>query len=267
MINLFRFLVQNSSFFLFILFEFIALYLVVNYNRTQQAIFITSSSGLTSSFLDKSDQVHDYFNLEKINGDLSRENALLLKKMARLKTPPLEGSDVPFDFESAKIVSNNLSGRYNRFLINKGRSSGISKGMGVTANRIPVGIIFETTDNHASAISMLNMNFNLSVSIADKGYFGSLTWDPPSPNTASLNYVPAYADVQVGDTLTTSGYSQLFPAGLPVGVIQKVFTSAGSNSYEIDVLLFADMARLNYVHVIKNIDRTELDSLAATLEY
>lgn len=267
MINLFRFLLQNSSFFLFIVFEFIALYLVVNYNQTQRNIFVNSSHTFSSTFLEQSDQIHDYFNLTKINEGVNKENALLLKKIERLKSQRDNVANATFEFNDAKIISNKINGRYNRFLINRGTSSGITKGMGVSHDNMPVGIIFQVTANYATAISLLNVNFNLSVRILNKRHFGTLAWLPPNPKEASLKHIPAYADVVVGDTVVTSGYSLVFPEGMMVGVVNEVITPTGSNLYDIGISLFADTDQMKYVHVIENINKNELDSLAQNIDF
>ncbi len=264
MINLFRFLLRNSSFFLFIVFEIIAIYLVVNYNTTQRTIFINSSNKVSGLLLEKYDEVRDYFNLANINQSLSEENALLLQKIEKLKLENPGSTNIPFGYKEAKVLSNTLDGRYNRFLINRGNSSGVEKGMGVLYNNQPVGIIYQVSQRHASVISLLNVNLNLSTSVKDKEYFGTLTWFPPNPREAILNHVPAYADVLLGDTLVTSGYSQIFPPGLHVGKVTQVTTPKGSNLHEIYVELFADFGRINYVQIVENLNRTELDSL--TLE-
>ena len=267
MINLFRFLIRNSSFFLFVLFEIIAFYLIVNYNQTQKNIFVNSSNSVTGAIMEKSDQLHDYFNLKDINQDINRENSALLRKIQKIKSTGIQTDDASFEFKDAKVISNQINGRYNRFLINKGRSNGIAKGMGVTFESVPVGIVYQVTSDHASVISLLNVNFNLSASIRDKGHFGTLSWQPSHPKRAALNHIPAYADVLVGDTVVTSGYSSVFPEGLGVGVVEKVVTPTGSNSYDIDVTLFANIDRMNYVQIIENIDRSSLDSLTSTLGY
>ena len=260
MINLFRFLIRYGSFFLFIVFEIIALYLVVNYNRSQRSIFINSSNKITGTLLEKYDQVRDYFNLVAINQTLNQENTLLLKSIEQLKAQQ-ELYNKTFDFQEAKIISNHIDGRYNRFLLNRGRRSGVRKGMGVLFNNQPVGIIYQVTDNHASAISLLNVNLHLSASIKGTSQFGTLIWQPPNPKDATLNSIPTYADVQTGDTVVTSGYSQVFPAGLPIAVVTEVQIPTGSNYFDIELDLLVDFGRMNYVQIIENVRQAELDSL------
>ena len=260
MINLFRFLIRYGSFFLFVVFELIALYLVVNYNRSQRNIFINSSNKITGTLLEKYDQVSDYFNLVQINQTLNQENAILLKTIEKLKSRE-DLQEENFEFREAKIISNHIDGRYNKFLINRGHTDGIRKGMGVLYNNRPAGIIYQVTSDHASAISLLNINLHLSASIKGTGQFGTLIWQPPNPKNAALNSIPSYADIQVGDTVTTSGYSQVFPAGLPIATVVSVQTPTGSNYYEIDLSLLADLGSMNYVQIVENINQSELDSL------
>jgi rod shape-determining protein MreC len=266
MINLFRFLLRNSSFFLFIFFEIVALYLVVKYNRTQQSIFIQSSNQITGILLEKYDKVDDYFHLQEINHSLNKENSALLRKIEKLKRESFDSKDKSYDYIPAKVITNKIDGRYNRFTINKGASEGIRRGMGILYNEIPVGIVYQVTSNYASAISLLNVNLNLSAEIKDKGYFGTLAWLPTNPREGVINHIPVYADVVVGDSVVTSGYSQVFPEDLYMGIVEAVITPKGKNSYEIMVRLFADIGRMDFVQIVENLNQQELDSLTIKTE-
>lgn len=262
MINLIRFLVRNSSIFLFIIFEFIALYLVVNYNQTQQSIFVGASNKITAELLERNDQFGDYFNLVDINAQVNRENAYLLDKLHEKKNSQTEAGDGSnFSFKGAKVISNQIDSRYNRYLLNRGRDAGINKGMGVISNDYPVGVVYKVTDDYASVISVLNINLNLSVKLKASDYFGTMTWQPPTTTTSVLRHIPAYVEMAVGDTVVTSGYSQVFPPDMSVGTVDNVQTPKGSASHVVTVKLFADVARLNYVQVIEQVDNAQIDSL------
>ncbi len=261
MINLFRFLLRNSSFFLFIVFEIIALYLVVNYNQSQRKTFLDASSNITATILEKNDQLHDYFNLQEINRNLNQENAFLLEKIISQSALTSTADKPSFKFYNAKVISNQIDGRYNRYVINQGRGAHVKPGMGILSGTFPAGIIYQATENYASVISLLNINLNISARIKNKGYFGLMRWRPPNPQQSVLFDVPAYADVLPGDTVVTSGHSHVFPAQMPLGIVSSVVTPKGSNSHEIAVNLFVNLGRLEYVQVIENVHRTELDSL------
>ena len=72
-----------------------------------------------------------------------------------------------------------------------------------------------------------------------------------------LGDIPKHADLEVGDEIVTSGYSAIFPQGLPLGKIVDFSLSDGSNFYEIDVELSNDLSNLNYVYVVRNLLKGE----------
>ena len=49
--------------------------------------------------------------------------------------------------------------------------------------------------------------------------FGSLVWDGKAPGEALLEELPKHTKFHKGDTIVTSGYSAVFPEGIPVGVV------------------------------------------------
>jgi rod shape-determining protein MreC len=61
--------------------------------------------------------------------------------------------------------------------------------------------------------------------------------------------------------LYTSNYSLLFPAGIPIGTIEKTESNLKSNFYKIKVKLATDFSQLDVVTVVKNIHQDELDLL------
>ena len=63
-------------------------------------------------------------------------------------------------------------------------------------------------------------------------------------------------DVAEGDTIVTSGYSAIFPEGIPVGTVDEASVENG-NFYRIKVKLFTDFRHLTYVDVIRNLQKEE----------
>jgi rod shape-determining protein MreC len=62
-----------------------------------------------------------------------------------------------------------------------------------------------------------------------------------------------------GDTIVTSGFSSVFPAGIPLGIIDDVSKEGGSSFYTISVRLFLDFNAISWVEVIENNKKQELD--------
>ena len=91
---------------------------------------------------------------------------------------------------------------------------------------------------------------------------GFLQWDNPSnPNEFSVIDMPVTAKIKLGDTLVTSGVSDVFPQGLRVGKIIDFKTVPGVKTYNIRIHTFDDMTNLGAVYVIKNKLKQEFDSI------
>jgi rod shape-determining protein MreC len=133
--------------------------------------------------------------------------------------------------------------------------------MGVfNANGI-VGQVISVTDNYAAVMSVLSKDFKVSAKLKKSEYFGNMHWDGINSTTATLEEIPKHVPVKVGDTIVTSGFSELFPRNIMIGTVKKVKTQADKNFLEITVNLSTDFGNLSYVYIVKNIRRNELQSL------
>ena len=63
-------------------------------------------------------------------------------------------------------------------------------------------------------------------------------------NFATLVHLPQGAKVAPSDRIVTSGQGGAFPSGLPIGVVASVSDKG------IDVQLFVDFSRLEYVRIV-----------------
>ena len=68
---------------------------------------------------------------------------------------------------------------------------------------------------------------------------------------AYVDDVPRHAKFETGDTIVTSGYSTVFPAGLMVGVVTEQLDSRDGLSYRLKVNLTTDYTQLRNVCVIR----------------
>jgi len=66
-----------------------------------------------------------------------------------------------------------------------------------------------------------------------------------------------------GDTIVTSGYSAVFPSGLPVGVIIGADTDLNHNFFTLRVRLLADFTTIGNVQVVINNQAEEIRALSA----
>lgn len=80
-----------------------------------------------------------------------------------------------------------------------------------------------------------------------------------SSGAMELRYMPANADVQVGDMLTTSGVDGLYPPGLPVAQVERVERRSDSAFARIYCRPMAQAAATAHVMVLTPIDAQVAD--------
>jgi rod shape-determining protein MreC len=158
-----------------------------------------------------------------------------------------------FRLVPAKVVSNALEKTDNFITIDKGRADGVEKDMGVACGNGVVGVVYLTSDHYSVVIPVLNVTSSrISCAIRGRGYFGYLQWYGGDPTVAYVEDIPRHARFKKGDWVETSGYSAIFPQGVLVGKIEKIFNSVDGLSYRLKVRLSTDFGCLRDVYVISD---------------
>ena len=160
--QLFAYIIRHYFFFLFLFLEIIAFSFVVQ-NNYQRATFLNSTGRITGTIFNTFNNITEYFTLKKSNNILADENARLRKSLKEsfLITDSIVyfQHDSLFKYISAKVISNSVNKQKNYLMLNKGRSHGIDKDMGViTANGI-VGTVVDveylfTADSSSGSTSL-----------------------------------------------------------------------------------------------------------------
>jgi rod shape-determining protein MreC len=254
---------------MFLALEAISFVLMVSFNNYQRVTFFNSSSNFIGSVYEKYSSMDDYFSLSRTNARLAADNASLRKQVERLKALqekyPVNRPDTvdapAYVFTSAKVISNSVNKQLNYITINKGSRHGIKKDMGIIDASGVVGVITDVSPNYATGLSLLNKRLSIPAKITKNNYFGSLVWDGEHFNTADLKEIPFHIMVNVGDTVVTSGYSNIFPEGIMIGTIKKFDVESGTNFYNIKVQLSTNFKTIKYVEVVQNTKRDELIKL------
>ena len=261
--NLLNFLLKYNDWLLFALLEVISLALLFQFNHYQGSVYFTSANRVVGGVYSAVHQVSGYFHLKSINEDLMERNVRLELETKRLEQA-LNGlladsseivrlrEDALNDYEmyKAEIVNNSITQTDNYITIDKGAVDGIRPEMGVITGNGIVGIVYLTSDHYSVVISVLNTKSSISCKVKNSDYFGFLKWDGGSSLYAQVKDLPRHALLEVGDTVVTSGHSAVFPPGIPVGKVESMKESHDGLSYQLNVQLFTDFAKLNEVRVI-----------------
>lgn len=274
--ELFAFFIRHSKWFVYALLATASCVLLFRSDPYRQHLFTTSAGFLGGTVYGAANSVTSYFNLHDINDDLNRRNADLQAEVEQLRaqlrqmneqtftdTLVVDSGVAPFRFIVANVINNSISHPFNYLTIDKGSRHGIRPELGVIDRNGVVGIVSNVGTSNARVISLLNPHFRLSCKLRKTDYFGSLVWGGDASDEALLEELPRHTVFEPGDTVVTSGYSAVFPAGLPVGIVMGSESDQSQNFFTLRVKLLADFTTLSNVQVVINSQADEINSLSA----
>jgi len=262
-----NFIIRNKVFLLFLLLFSIGFSLIIQSHSYHKSKFINSANFLTGSIYGTANSISGYFGLKEQNDILLEENNRLKSILYNTQNNTLKDSIVRIDsssiykFTSAKIYKSSYSSPKNYITINKGENDSIKEDLGVITSKGIVGIIDNTSKNYARILSILNINSRISAKLKTSNHFGILTWDGKSPDIVQLVDVPKQANITIGDSIVTGGYSTIFPEGINIGSIISSKLDETENYYTIQIQLFNDMTNLSHVYIIENRHANEISNL------
>lgn len=261
--TLLRYIQKYSDFLLFLVLETVAIILMVQGSGFQRSKIVGLNRQVSGVVYSKVNGTREYLFLKESNMLLAEENTALRNELEQMEQK-LDSSVVRtevreefrYHFVPARIIHNSVYKQYNYLTLDQGEKHGVFRDMGVISDQGVVGIVLETSDNFATVIPVINLDFRLSVKLKSNNYAGILQWDGKTPLFADLNEIPFHLELMENDTIVTSGFSSIFPEGIKVGTIES-FSLEKGNFYEIKVRLFTDFQSLFHVNVIRNYQKEE----------
>lgn len=271
--NLWLFFVRYNSFFWFILFFGLSVFLIIQNNSFQKSQYLSSSNKVVGGLFKKVNSWKEYLSLEQQNIKLSEENAKLRFELYKRTTNILlDSTALPLDslqlerykFIPAKVINNSTHQKNNYLTLDKGKKEGIKPGMGVISPNGIVGITLHVSENFSTVQSLLHTESKVSVTLDSTGIFASLVWgENVDARYAMVEDIPNHIKVKKGGVIYTSGFS-LFPEGLAVGKIVETDIVSKNSFKSTRVKLNTDFASLQHVYIVEDVlgeEKEELEKL------
>lgn len=164
---------------------------------------------------------------------LAAQNAALIGLKHAL--PPVAKRWLPAD-----IVNIELGGLRQRILVDRGERNGVFRNQAVLDDYGVVGQTIHVGPWSAEVQLITDPDHDLPVQNERTG-FRTIAVGTGDPDALALPYLPANADIRVGDVLVTSGLGGVFPSGYPVGRVTEVDPSAPQPLARVLVAPFAHL--------------------------
>ncbi len=204
--------------------------------RMVGAVVATPFNAIGNVFTNLSAPQETLSELKKQNEELTSELAQLTeaeKTAERLES--LLGLQSTYNLQStaARIIGTTGDAWSQTVTIDKGSANGFEIGMPVCNSGGVIGQIIEVSAATSTVRLINDENSGVSAMVQSTRAQGILQGQPDG--TLMLSYVPADADVKVGDVIITSGLGGRFPKGLPLGTVSSVSRAANATYYTIVV--------------------------------
>lgn len=257
--NLLQFLIRYSNFLIFVVLEVVAFILIMNNNHYQQSAVVSSANRFVASIHNIQSNIGDYFQLKKDNQLLEQENAYLkqqLMQQANLLEQVVERdsqyiySHLDWEYTPAKIISYTTHKQHNYLTINKGLRDSINVDMGVICKNGVVGIISAVSEKYALVVPIVHTELNLSCRLKKNDCVGRTQWNGINYQQVALKDISRHIHIAVGDTVVTSGLTNVFPEGIMVGTVVHTQLSEGDNYHQATLQLATDYQTVKYVQII-----------------
>lgn len=276
--NLLNFLVKYFSVLLFLILEILCFYLIFTHNSYQRSVYLNTSNILVGKLYETTSEVNSYFGLKNENEKLLQANGELLNKVALLESTlfeitkdtitvsPLVNNNISDEYIIARVIKNSINLNNNLITINKGINDSVMVGMAAISVDGAVGEIVEASSNFAIIQPLINTKSNYSCKLKDSNVFGPFHWDGLSSNFVTMNDFPSYEPIHVGDTVVTSGYSDVFPSNILIGTVKEIKLDEQANNYDLQIELSTNFNTLKNVLVIKRDYLKELNNLEKSVK-
>lgn len=198
--------------------------------------------------------------LNQENIKFKKENDELLSKLVQLQEAARENEFLrqqiglpswePNQLILANIISQSSSGFEKGLLINRGEKDGVKlKATVITAGNFLVGQIVEVFDSFSRVQLVIDPNSRVNALIQESGVTG-LVRSNQGLNLV-IGLIPQEKEIKEGQTIITSGLAGVFPSGLLIGQISRVFSVDVQVFQEAKIKPAVDFRKLEKVFIIK----------------
>ena len=171
-----------------------------------------------------------------------------------------------YDYISANVVYNTVHEVHNYIIIDKGLEDGVELDMAVFSAQGVVGLVNDVSTHFSTVMSILHPDARISAKLMPSNQLGAVIWRGNDPTVAYLHDIPQHVIVNIGDSVFTSGFSNVFPRDLFIGEVLEKEVNKNNSFFTIKIRLSVNMNKINAVYVVKNLYKEELNHLKSNMK-
>lgn len=173
-----------------------------------------------------------------------KEDFAALSRLMDLDEPYTSG-----DFINAQVIGTSPSNyRWARF-IDKGYEDGVRKNMAVVNADGLVGKVINVTRGDALVLLLIDPKAAAGARIENRRDTGKIQGNGEDQGL-SLDLIGSNSEVFEADEVVTSGQDGVFPAGIPIGLVDQITGDIRRPDQQIVVEPWVDFTGLDYVRVL-----------------
>jgi len=233
--------------------------ILISFNQNKQIeSFKMWMLGLMCRFQEQWSTFQTYLELRQKNEQLLLENTRLALENSMLYDMRLENERLTelivfkerneLQLIASRIIVRGTKGFINGIVLDAGTRDGVAKNMPLVVSNGLVGKIYQAGEDQAIGHLLLDRNFRVSAKIQRSRVAGIVSWE--GGEFCRLNEVPNRSDVQVGDSVITSGFGEIFPPGIMIGTVTNITESPRAMFLNIEMKPSVDFDKLEEVFVV-----------------
>lgn len=273
--NIYLFLLRNSVLLLFLLLQSVSLYSLFNFNRFHESVMNMVAAEVAGIVFNKTDKIEAYLNLQAENDRLREQNSVLMNRLSQGDLSPDTAATLvkgkvqtdsnavlgQYQFLEARIISNSVFLQQNYMILHRGSKQGVEPNLAVVGPNGIIGTVVNTGPNMSIVMSLLHRQSKVIAVLKKGSGLGEISWDGNDPGLLNLKKIPTTVEVNKGDTVVTSPYSDKFPPGYTIGVVERVERDQETNTYLLWVRSAVDFNTVQHAYIVINRLEDEMEEL------
>jgi len=195
------------------------------------------------------------------NTYLHRQNILLQDELNRLRSVEEQNrvlrdllnlrDESTLPLIPVRVVAKDLMSVNSSITVSAGSNDGVKVGMPVINSDGLIGQVIVVSNKFSQVLPYSNSMFRVSAQIEESRAYGIVSWPARSNKELVLRFIPETIDVETGQNVYTSGYSNQFPPGIPIGEVTETETAAGIETQTIYLNAFADLSKVAEAFIVE----------------